>query len=101
MRKSFDGRQALVRQHLGDDLPSGSRHVFISRRRMMCQGLRFDAGGFCIRAKRLETGLFTSLSCGRSGRRVLSRAEFHALADGLEIRGTGRRRRWTGGQKGS
>ena len=101
MRKSFDGLQALVRQHLGDDPLSGRWYVFINRRRTLCKVLCFEAGGFCIWAKRLEKGLFASLTCGRSGKRVLSRAEFHALVDGLEIRVTGRRRRWLGGPKGS
>ncbi len=101
MRKSFDGLQALVRQHLGDDPLSGRWYVFINRRRPLCKVLCFEAGGFCIWAKRLEKGLFASLACGRSGKRVLSRAEFHALVDGLEIRVTGRRRRWLGSHNGS
>ena len=91
MRKSFDGLQALVRQHLRDDPLSGRWYVFINRRRTLCKVLCFEAGGFCIWAKRLEKGLLASLACGRSGERVLSRAEFHALVDGLEIRVTGRR----------
>ncbi|MDE0239738.1 MAG: IS66 family insertion sequence element accessory protein TnpB, partial [bacterium] len=60
-----DGLQALVRQHLGDDPLSGRWYVFINRRRTLCKVLCFEAGGFCIWAKRLEKGLFASLSCGR------------------------------------
>ena len=67
-RKSFDGLQALVRQHLGDD-PLLGRNIpsFINRRRTLCKVLCFEAGGF------------------------------HALVDALEIRVMGRRRRWIGG----
>ncbi len=85
-----------MRHHLGGDPLSGRWYVFINRRRTMCKVLCFEARGFRIWAKPLEKGLFASLSCGRSGKRVLSRAEFHALVDGLEIRVTGRRRRWIG-----
>ena len=44
MRKSFDGLQALVRQHLGDDPLSGRWYVFINRRRTLCKVLCFEAG---------------------------------------------------------
>lgn len=61
MHKSLDGLQALVRQHLGDDTLSGRWYVFINRRRALCKVLCFEAGGFCIWAKRLEKGLLTEL----------------------------------------
>lgn len=60
MRKSFDGLQALVRQGLLRDPLDGSLYVFINRRGIQMRVLYFDRSGFCIWAKRLESGRFVS-----------------------------------------
>ena len=60
MRKSFTGLYALTQQGLRADPLSGDLCVFISRRATMMKVLYFDRSGFCIWAKKLETGCFVS-----------------------------------------
>lgn len=58
MRKSFDGLYALVRNELGHDPLSGQLFVFVNRRGTQVKVLYFDRSGFCVWAKRLESGRF-------------------------------------------
>lgn len=58
MRRSFDGLSALVKNHLGEDPLSGHLFVFINRRKTYLKILFFDRTGYCIWAKRLESGQF-------------------------------------------
>lgn len=60
MRKSFDGLYALTRQQLGKDPLSGELFAFINRRATQMKVLYFDRTGFCVWAKRLESGRFIS-----------------------------------------
>lgn len=94
MRKSFDGLAALVRHHIGRDPLSGHGFVFINRRRTQLKCLYFEAGGYCVWSKRLERGEFAVRRGARAGTVALSRTEFEALIEGLELEIRGRRRRW-------
>lgn len=58
MRKSFDGLQALTRHAMGQDPLNGSLYVFVNRRGAQMRVLYFDRSGFCVWAKRLESGRF-------------------------------------------
>lgn len=60
MRRSFDGLQVLVRHGLGRDPQDGSLYVFVNRRATQMRVLYFDRSGFCVWAKRLESGRFIS-----------------------------------------
>ena len=60
MRRSFDGLYALTRQELGQDPLSGRLFVFINRRATQMKVLYWDRTGFCVWAKRLESGRFLS-----------------------------------------
>jgi transposase len=60
MRKSFTGLHALTQQGLRADPLNGDLYVFISRRATMMKVLYFDRSGFCIWAKKLESGRFVS-----------------------------------------
>jgi transposase len=60
MRKSFTGLYALTREGLRLNPLSGDLFVFVSRRATMMKVLYFDRSGFCIWAKRLESGRFIS-----------------------------------------
>jgi transposase len=60
MRRSFDGLQALTRHELGQDPLDGSLYVFVNRRATQMRVLYFDRSGFCVWAKRLESGRFLS-----------------------------------------
>ena len=58
MRKQFDGLANLVRDALGEDPEKGHLYVFANRRRHLIKILFFDQQGYCILAKRLESGTF-------------------------------------------
>lgn len=60
MRKSFDGLYGLVRNELKLDPLSGQLFVFVNRRGTQMKILYFDRSGFCLWAKRLESGRFIS-----------------------------------------
>jgi len=67
MRKSFDGLYALARHGVGQDPLSGHLFVFINRRATQMKVLYWDRSGFCIWAKRLESGRFVSDWTSRQG----------------------------------
>ena len=98
MRRSFDGLAALVRQHLGHDPLSGHGFVFINRRRTLLKLLYFDGDGYCVWSKRLEQGQFGGGAGQRQAVEALSRTQFTALLEGLDLTIRKRRKRW---QKGS
>jgi transposase len=58
MRKSFDGLNALVRDHLELDAYAGHLVVFASRRRDRVPILYSDRDGFAVWSKRLEEGTY-------------------------------------------
>ena len=80
MRRSFDGLSALVRNH--------------NRRRTQIKVLAFEDGGYCVWSKRLEVGQFAALSVAGSVKRSLSRTEFLALLEGMDMVITRRRKRY-------
>jgi transposase len=90
MRKSYDGLQALVRHAMGHEPLDGALYVFVNRRGSQLKCLYFDRSGFCIWAKRLETGRFIS-----DWRRVVSKemdwTALKLLLEGLEGRQVRRR----------
>lgn len=63
LRKSFDGLYALVRNEMGLDPLSGRLFVFVNRRGTQIKVLYFDRSGFCVWAKRLESGRFIGDWC--------------------------------------
>ena len=58
MRKSYDGLYALVRQGLQQDPLNGQLFAFVNRRATHIKVLYFDRSGWCLWAKRLESGRF-------------------------------------------
>ena len=94
MRRSFDGLSALVRTQLGADPTSGEWFVFINRRATQIKVLAFEDGGYCVWSKRLEAGQFAALGVAGSVKRSLSRTEFLALLEGVDMVITRRRKRY-------
>lgn len=94
MRCSFDGLAALVRRHLGQDPLSGQGFVFINRRRTLLKLLYFDGDGYCVWSKRLERGQFGTSTTAADAVQALSRTQFTALLEGLDLVIRSRRRRW-------
>lgn len=94
MRCSFDGLAALVRGHLGHDPLSGHGFVFINRRRTLLKLLYFDGDGYCVWSKRLEQGQFGGAARPGQTLEALSRTQFTALLEGLDLVVRHRRKRW-------
>lgn len=94
MRRSFDGLSALVRNHLAADPTSGHWYAFINRRRTQIKVLAFEEGGYCVWSKRLEAGQFAALGVAGSVKRSLSRTEFLALLEGVDMVVTRQRKRY-------
>ena len=94
MRCSFDGLAALVRQHLGQDPLSGHGFVFINRRRTLLKLLYFDGDGYCVWSKRLERGQFGGALTAGDAVEALSRTQFTALLEGLDLVIRKRQKRW-------
>jgi transposase len=57
-RESFDGLQAVVRDHLARDPLSGDLLVFRNRRRDRLKVLAWQGDGFALYLRRLERGTF-------------------------------------------
>ena len=94
MRRSYDGLAAMVRHHLGADPLSGHGFVFINRRRTQLKCLYIEAGGYCIWSKRIEAGRFGVRHTAGAPAVALSRTEFEALIEGLDVAVKKRRKRW-------
>ena len=100
MRKSFDGLQGLVREHLGQDPLSGHLFLFLSRRRDRVKMLLWERDGLVIWYKRLEVGSFQQLNpaacTGRSSGEAgveLSATELALLLTGVDL-GSAHRKRY-------
>ena len=95
MRKSFDGLQALVREHLELDAFAGHLFVFASRRRDRVKILYWDRDGFAIWAKRLEAGTYAIPSGEPGSRRIeITTEELSALLSGIDLSTATRRKRY-------
>ena len=93
MRKSFDGLYALARQGLQQDPTNGHLFAFVNRRATHIKVLYFDRSGWCVWAKRLETGQFIS-----DWRDVHSRemdwTGLKLMIEGIEIKQLKRKKRY-------
>ena len=92
MRKSFDGLQALVIQHIAEDPFSGALFVFVNRRRTMVKVLYWDRDGFALWYKRLEQGTF-KLPAADGDKVRLDAAQLSMLLEGITPRRINRRYR--------
>jgi transposase len=88
MRKSFDGLMTLVQGTLKEDPLDGTLYVFFNRRANYVKSIYFDRTGYCLFAKKLETGRFTLPGDGR--KQELNERAFLLLLDGISL---GKRRR--------
>ena len=94
MRRSFDGLSALVRNHLGEDPSDGHWFTFINRKATQIKVLAFEEGGYCLWSKRLEQGRFAALRAAGTVKRRLSRTEFLALIEGVDMEVKRQRKRY-------
>lgn len=83
MRLSFDGLYALVRHTMQLDALDGNLYAFINRRGTQMRVLYWDRSGFCVWAKRLETGrLIGDWSAVRT--REVDWTQLKCLLEGIE-----------------
>jgi transposase len=87
MRKSFSGLSGAVRAILKEDPLSGHAFLFFNRRRDYLKTLWWDRNGYCIYAKRLSRGTFSSVK-----KNSLTLAELSQLVDGVELQKVIRRK---------
>lgn len=96
MRKSFDGLSAAVSTILCEDPLSGHMFVFINRRHDIVKVLFWDRSGYCVFAKRLESGTFRlPLTQDAATGTALSLPELTLLLEGIDLNGARRRKRFS------
>jgi transposase len=92
MRGSFDALAGAVRR-LGLDPVDGHLYLFLNKRRRLAKALWFDGSGWCVLAKRLESGSFQLPAFAESDSRVeVEGTTLAALLAGLDF--TAARRGW-------
>lgn len=95
MRKSFDGLSTAAREVVGGDPLSGHLFVFFNRSRTITKVLFWDRSGYCVFAKRLERGTFHLPDVVGKASVELESAELSLILEGIDLRGSRRRRRWS------
>jgi transposase len=104
MRGSFDAVAGAVRR-LALDPTNGHLYLFLNKRRRIAKALWFDGSGWCILAKRLESGSFQLPSFDATASQIqVDGVTFAALLAGIDFtaarRGWYRRNRVDTGRKG-
>ena len=92
MRGSFDSLAGAVRR-LGLDPVDGHLYLFMNKRRRIAKVIWFDGSGWCVLAKRLETGSFQlPVLTGHENKVSIDGATFASLLAGIDF--TASRRGW-------
>ena len=92
MRGSFDALAGAVRR-IGLDPTDGHLYLFLNKRRRIAKAVWFDGSGWCVLAKRLETGSFQLPSFDAAASQVsIDGASFASLLAGIDF--TASRRGW-------
>jgi transposase len=94
-RKGIDGLSSLVRSQFSEDPLSGSMYVFFSRRGDRVRVLYWDRDGYVLITKRLEKGTFKTPWPAEQRHVVIEGAELLLVLEGIELRGSVRRARWS------
>jgi transposase len=94
-RKGIDGLSTLVRSQFAEDPLSGAMFVFFSRRGDRVRVLYWDRDGYVLVTKRLEKGTFKTPWREDQGHVVIEAAELLLVLEGIELRGSVRRARWS------
>ena len=89
-RKSIDGLQAVVRDHLARDPLSGDLFVFRNRRGDRLKILAWQGDGFTLYLRRLERGTF-SFPAADAAEVSITATELAMILGGIEL-GSARRR---------
>jgi transposase len=92
-RKSCDGLQAVVRDHLGRDPLSGDLFVFRNRRGDRLKVLAWQGDGFAIYLRRLERGTF-AFPAAATAEVSITATELAMILGGIELASAQRRPRY-------
>lgn len=93
MRKSFDGLMGIVQNKLNRSPASGDVFVFINKRRDRVKLLHWEAGGFVIYYKRLESGTL-ELPDSPDNTTTVSWSQLMMIIEGISIKNVKKRRRF-------
>jgi len=96
MRKSFDGLQGIVNNHLNKSPLSGEVYIFINKRRDRIKMLVWDGDGFWLFYKRLEKGRFQTLPSNEAKDIHISYETLVMLLQGIDFTRVKRRPRYSG-----
>ena len=94
MRKGFSGLGGLVRRHIGHDLMSGDVFIFVNKRRDRIKLLMWDATGFALYYKQLESGTFELPKFDEKQSAELRWAELAMMLEGIELKSAKHRKRY-------
>ncbi len=94
-RKGIDGLAAVVRSQLAEDPLTGSMYVFFTRRADRVRVLYWDRDGYVLITKRLEKGTYRFPWASARGRVTIEAAELLLLLEGIDLRNSRRRPRWS------
>ena len=96
MRKSFNGLSGIVENELGRIPLCGDVFLFINKRRDKIKLLHWDAGGYTLYYKRLETGTFELPNYDVSDASIaINYTQMVMIVDGLSIKNIHRRERYS------
>ena len=84
MRRSFDTLAAMASSELGEEPTSGALFVFLNRPRNRVKVLYWERGGYCLWAKRLESGSFP-LPPGDGKKQVIDPETLAMVLEGLKV----------------
>lgn len=93
-RKQFDGLCGEVLDYMGRDPRGGSLYVFYNRRRDRLKMLWWQADGFWLFYKRLESGTFELPLFGTAVECVLRSEQLHLILSGVALSGVRWRKRY-------
>ena len=102
-RKSFSGLSQAVRSVMRDDPLSGHVFCFFNRRRDQMRLLYWDRSGYVLVGKRLEKGRFKvpwEPGTLLTEKWELEPSELVLILEGIELKGSRRRRRWSPSARG-
>ena len=85
MRKGMDGLAVMAQQVLQQDPFSGAIFAFRGRRGGLVKILYWDGQGFCLFAKRLDSGRFV-WPATKEGSVMLTPAQLSMLVEGIDWR---------------
>ena len=83
MRKSFDGLYAIARAAFPGDPTAGNLYAFVGRSGALIKVLYFDRSGWCVWAKRLESGRFIG-DWSRARTHEIDCTQLKLLLEGIE-----------------